>query len=48
MLVFFLPMLNPRILPRRPAFASKLPFILRRDGDSRLPYDEGIESPTEV
>ena len=34
-----IPKLNPRPKPRLPALASKLPFILRSDGDSRLPYD---------
>lgn len=41
-------MLNPRIPPRLPAFASKFPFILRRDGDSRLPYEEGMKNPTKM
>ena len=36
-IAFVLPILNPRMPPRLPELASKLPFILRSDGDSRLP-----------
>lgn len=35
--IVYLPKLKPRIPPLRPALASKLPFILRSDGEGKLP-----------